>query len=336
MDLRYIQKLEPYAGRPDFDDPDDYDHVFDFSACPGRLMGQPFWLGGPRCDLHAVLRKTRSRRLVYDQHYHFDEHALRVIPAADPRARRFFVFLGCSYTMGEGIADSETFANRVVAGSAPANGFNLAMGGFGPNHALLLLRNGHKDLRLSGIHGTDGTAIYTHIDDHSIRLLGSVRYFGRNPFWPNDPDFELSGETLVHAGPFGTARPWTNALYRFLSASELLSFFWVDLPIFGRPQARLFAKVIAETRDILSDQFGVKRFIFSVYPGHRILIDRLRPELEREGVEIFDFSGIELHPLFRGREGFQGNGHPVPEAHRFYAELLLRELARRPAPQRHP
>jgi hypothetical protein len=280
--------------------------------------------------MHVVLRKRRSRRVVYDQHYHLDAHGLRELPATKPGAARFFVFIGCSYTLGEGVKDSETFANRIVAGSNPAAGFNLGMGAYGPQEMLVLLEQGPKDFRLSGIRGSDGTAIYTFIDDHIARLLGSVSFVRRFSVPRGSEQFALEGGRLVNKGRFDTARRWTNILYQLLGYSATFAYFRQELPRFGPYHARLLAKVVADMRDILRKQYGVGRFVFSVYPGERIYISRLRPELEREGIEIFDFSSVDLPELFRGREHLFGDLHPSPEAHRFYADLVLRELQRRP------
>lgn len=327
LDLDFLKKIVPYDRPHDYDDPDDYSRLIDLSKCSGRAPEPTPWIGAPNCDAPVVLRKKNSGRVVYSQTYHFDEHVLRKIPAAKPGLDKFLLFLGCSFTWGEGVTEEESFVNRITRAAGPVNAYNLGMGGYGPNVTLSLLKNGKGDLRLSGIRGTEGTAIYTFIDDHMPRVFASVNMIRRGHY-DYYPYYDLIGDRLVEVGDFGFARPLTNFAYGLIAMSEALTFFNVDLPRYGDRQMRLFARIVAETRDLLEREFGVKRFVFSVFPGEILYFDRLKPFIEKEGIEIFDFSQLDIYNVLNGRHTLFGNGHPSPEAHRLYAELVARELSR--------
>src|SRR5579885_675782 len=102
IDLSYLQGLKPYA-EPKFRDEPDYGAAYAFSDCKGpRLSLEPYAISAPGCRSHIVRRGKKTGRILSDVHYTFDSHGLRAVPGANPKARDFLLFLGCSFTYGEG------------------------------------------------------------------------------------------------------------------------------------------------------------------------------------------------------------------------------------------
>jgi hypothetical protein len=94
------------------------------------------------------------------------------------------------------------------------------------------------------------------------------------------PFFDLDEHgDLRYNGTFAQGRPFLTSLYHLLNPSETLKYFHADWPKVGDQQIRLFAALILDIRDRLKERYGIKTLIFSVYPGERRYIDRLKPIL---------------------------------------------------------
>ncbi len=327
--LEYLKNLEPYSGVQDFDDPDDYHHAFDFSHCVAKALKlDPYWIGIPNCRARVTLKKAHSHRTVYDTYYSFESHGLRVIPAAKSNSENFLLFLGCSFTWGEGVSDENTFANQITKGFSGFNGFNLGMGGYGPNSNLAVLENGKLDIRMQAIKGNNGIAVYTYIDDQLRRLLGSASWIGNSDSL-TDPYFTLRNQRLTRNGSFQSGRPFRTFIYSQLSKLALLRYLKLDPPGIDEADIEFFVSVIKEMQSILVSQYHVKRFIFSAFSNPSLYMERLKPKLEREGIEVFDFSTFPAYEITKGRNLNFGNGHPTALGYKLYSDLFLFEAARR-------
>jgi hypothetical protein len=97
------------------------------------------------------------------------------------------VFLGCSFTFGQGVNDSETLPYRV---GALSNSSTLNLGGIGYGiHQVYKIfldkfANTNNDGRLF---------VYTMIPDHVLRASGLYD-------WSPGPSFQLAGDSLLYAG----------------------------------------------------------------------------------------------------------------------------------------
>jgi hypothetical protein len=333
IDFSYLKDLKPFPTTPDWDDPDDYSETFRFKECPsGQMILNPYWIGAESCTSRFRLLKRRSRRVVYDTLYSFNEHGLRIIPAATPDAQRFLLFLGCSFTYGEGIEGDKIFPNlitqKIAQKNGPINAFNLGMGGYGPHLTDVLFMRNANDVRLSAIRGTDGIAIYTFIDDQLRRAVGSMTW-ARNEQTLSEPFFHYKEGRLTYDGSFEDGRPLLSKTYRILAKSATLSFFNVEFPSFGADEFKLFADLILDIKARTEKDFHVKTFIFSVFPGERRYASKLIPLLEKGGVIVFDFSNVDVQKMLGDRRYIYGNAHPSELAHRVYSDLFVYEAQKR-------
>ena len=322
--------MEPYHLAQDFEEPIDYKLSDAMTDCRHENQRQqdPYWIGVPNCRSRFTFRKQVRGRMSSDVHVSFDEVARRVVPTSKKDSSNQLLFFGCSYTWGEGVEDEETFANQVTSRLAiPVRAFNLSAMGWGPNHVLRLLQN-RNEPRMKGIQPGSGVAIYTFIDDHIRRVFGNRETF-RGPSHVNDPYYYLRDGRLVNGGSFESGRPLWSSILELLAHSELLSYFHIDLPLAGDQDFVLFAAIIREIRDTLKEKYGINTFIFSIFPGDNYYASRLLPLLQHEGVEVFDFSEVDIDGLMKGRNLLFGNYHPSPLSHRFYADLLVREMRKR-------
>ena len=128
-----------------------------------------------------------------------------------------WLFIGCSFTFGEGVEDHETLPARFSEQLGwEANVVNLAVSGWGAHHMLRMLETG----RLGGAGPPVKHVIYQAIPNHVVRAAGKAR-------WDLDgPSYRIYGDSIRFASPF-TKRDyfrlvskWFHQLWRKESASR--------------------------------------------------------------------------------------------------------------------
>ncbi|MEO8577443.1 MAG: hypothetical protein ABI556_12105 [Gemmatimonadales bacterium] len=104
-----------------------------------------------------------------------------------------WLFVGCSFTFGEGVEDYETLPARFSEQLGwKANVVNLAVFGYGPHQMLRMLETG----RLGGAERPVKHVIYQAIPHHVTRAVGRAS-------WDLDgPSYRISGDSIRFAGPF--------------------------------------------------------------------------------------------------------------------------------------
>lgn len=185
---------------------------------------------------------------------------------------------------------------------------------------LVRLRDEHLP---SQVPQRDGLAVYTAIDAHVARAIGSMHVAtslrGGFPYFRLEPDARL-----VQRGSFVSGRPWLQIWFDFMSLSQVLRYFNVDLPLrISDDHLELVAALIDESRKHYQTQFGSDRFYVLLYPQATVL-PRLKPHLDRRGLRYFDYTNMfdtETRPVV-----IEGDGHPTPLAYRLVAERLARDL----------
>ncbi|WP_204320533.1 hypothetical protein, partial [Klebsiella pneumoniae] len=77
--------------------------------------------------------------------YHFDATAARVTPSAEAGADTY-LFLGVSFTFGQGLADTEALAAQFTKlNGLKVQGVNLGVPGYAPNHLIRAFEAGLLD-----------------------------------------------------------------------------------------------------------------------------------------------------------------------------------------------
>ncbi len=116
------------------------------------------------------------------------------------------VFLGCSFTFGQGVNDSETLANKVGA-LCDRSTLNCGGIGYGIHHVYKIFLD-----KFSAANNSGRLFIYTLLPDHVLRASG---LYG----WSPGPSFRLAGDSLVYDGSLPVNR------YRFASYASLFGTF---------------------------------------------------------------------------------------------------------------
>lgn len=283
----------------------------------------------PRNDCQVRARKTGSEGVIFDCAYTLDHFHRRVSPVAPgPDRARFALFLGCSFTFGEGVNDAETLPAQFAAAAPDFMPYNYGCGGWGPQNMYLQVQQpGFR----AEIAQSSGVAIYTFIAHHVERAAGNLRLIGA---WDKPlPDFTLENGVLTYHGFFDESRPLQHRLGKLLNQSYFLTWRKLDYPTHRRGQdLALVAALCAATAQRLEQMFAQVDFYVLLYP-RTTEGDRLKPLLEKAGVRYLDYA-----PMFEPRRATGPDpynlydGHPTPLGYRLVAARLAKDLTPNPPP----
>lgn len=125
-----------------------------------------------------------------------------------------FVFLGCSFTFGTGVADTATMAYR-VGKQLNYNTVNLGGSGFGTHQAYQIFTHKYNQVP----DHKKRVFVYTLIPDHLLRAKCIYTWC------LNDPYFEVAGDSLKLLGPAykNTSAARSQVLVRLFSLNRALS-----------------------------------------------------------------------------------------------------------------
>jgi hypothetical protein len=302
----------------------------------------------PRRNFTATHVKTINSTPVYKTSYTMDENGLRIAPPYDRQnGRGSVLFFGCSFTIGEGVADSEAmpYVTGVLTHGRYAV-YNFGFHGYGPQQMLAALERGRV---ASVVTVPPRYIIYQAIPSHIERLAGLMTWS------PHAPRYRPAGGGRVRAeGNFDTVPDETrySRLERFWRAqgaigdtmSALLrrSFLYNRLVspfrTLSADDVRLFLDVVTQAKQIASASYPAAEF-------HVILWDNMfsRRDLLRflpMVLDGFQDRRIHVHRISDIIPGYDGavpdtryeihpyDAHPNAFAHRLIAEYVAKAILR--------
>lgn len=261
--------------------------------------------------------------VAYDVVYTIDNFRRRWTPEPhnrDPSSKpmqQHALFLGGSFTFGEGLNDNETLPYYFSQASG-YRAYNLGFHGYGPNDLLARLR---KEAFWEGMTEPRGLAIYVFIDNHILRLLGSASVYS----WARTKPYfiESADKTIVQRGSIAASRPITNLLYLLAGESEFLKFFKLDWPLVRLRDIEFFARIISEIKKEYQKYFRSQDFVLVFYPFNSFYSKFLIPYLEEEKINYLDYSRFQMDQRSNQRVYIEFDNHPNGEAN----QILGRQLA---------
>jgi hypothetical protein len=263
-----------------------------------------------------------ERKVIYDVTASTDAFSRRLTPVDHLEQRRkFLLFFGCSMTYGLGVNDDETMPFYVAQYASRYRPYNYGVSGYGPHHMLAQLQRGDLTKEVNENHGI---AIYTFIDHHINRAIGTMRVY--NQWEEHAPFYTLDAhDRLVRKGDFTSGRPLVSFLYWILGKSQILQYYNnITFPVSIREEhIRLTARIIAEARTAFQQQFPHADFYVLLYPGVRRGPD-LIPYLTQAGVKYLDYASFIDWP-HHGLTQADG-AHPTARGHKTVAAQLAKDL----------
>jgi len=263
---------------------------------------------------------VRGGQELYRARFSTDSRGCRITPHPDPGPRRkFLVFLGCSFTFGEGVNDDETMPAAAARLAPDHRVYNHGCSGHGPQSVLARISDPNW---ANQIRETEGTLVYTFIDGHVRRALGLMSVMQWNQIAPYYRVAE--GDRLERCGNFLTGRPFVSAAYWILGQSEALRAFDVDIPPRLTDSHFAFAaSMIEDAAREFREKFPRGRFVVMCHPRCRMAGLFIR-SLRSKHIQVLDYSlRAELED---SRYFIQGDGHPNGKGYEAVTRTLLKDL----------
>jgi hypothetical protein len=227
-----------------------------------------------------------------------------------------WLFMGCSYTFGDGVEDDETLPSRFSEQLGwNANVVNLGVSGYGAHHVLRLLETG----RLGGVAPPVKHVIYQAIQAHVARTAGRFR-------WGLDgPAYRISGDSVRYDGPLH-GRTFVR-VFKIAQRSDLLRFL-IDRLYFQRePTVReieVYARIVERAGALAKEKLGA-RFTVLYWDTNGQTTDPIFERLAATGLPIVRATSlVPLGELNKLR--IPHDNHPTPEVYRRLAAGLAAHL----------
>jgi hypothetical protein len=196
---------------------------------------------------------ARDSTVIYDVRYTL-KNGIRYTPTRSDRTDAYTVFLGCSFTFGEGLNDDETLPflfNQEVG--FKYNTLNYGFHGYG-THQVLAIAENILVTDTDVVSSKGSLVVYSFLYDHIRRAAGYSK-------WDvNGPRYEIEADRVVFKGSFQNSR-------NFLVAK--LSRFWKT--------SYLYKNVLDPTKGGVIER-DLKRTL--------LMINRIKTSLERNGLDF--------------------------------------------------
>jgi len=273
----------------------------------------------PNVEVEAA--RVRGDEVAFRARYRTDSYGRRVTPGP-AKAPYHAIFMGDSFTFGEGVADGETLPAQFAQHMPQFKPYNYGIGGHSvQNMYLHLMRPEFPD----EIGEDSGILVYTLLQFHLARTLGAMR---DTVAWADQlPYLTEEADGFVWRGTFAEGRPWTQRFYRLVSKSRLLAYAQIDLPIvWRRAHYDRLARLIVASKEAYLVHFPEGRFYVLVWPTSQGGT-QFQDSLTRAGVEVLYFP--ELFPDFEeAPEKYRfADGHPRALAHQQVGRRLAEQLS---------
>jgi hypothetical protein len=302
----------------------------------------------PRKNFTATHVKTINSVPVYKTAYTIDNNGLRVAPPSDSRnVRGSVLFFGCSFTIGEGVADHE--AMPYVTGLLTHGRYaiyNFGFHGYGPQQMLAALEQGPVR---SVVTEPPKYIIYQAIPYHLERVAGLITWF------PHAPRYRPTGAGRVTAqGNFDTVSdetrysgieqfwraqgPLGNAVSTTLRRSFIYDKLVSPFRSLSHEDVELFVDIVSQARDAAEASYPATEFHVILWDNmfrQRDFLRFLSPILDgfqKRKIRVHliadiipDYDGsvpnslYELHPY---------DSHPNAFAHRLIAGYVAKNIMR--------
>jgi len=297
---------------------------------------EPFPVLGYHAKPSSFLNERLTRRgvTIYTANYHTDAQSRRITPIKHEEQRDFFAaFFGCSVTFGTGVEDGETLPAQLGTYSDAYRPLNYGFPGYGLQQVWLQLTD--KSF-VETLPTGKGAVIYTYIDDHLNRLLGTPAVLtGWNYALPWLT--EENGQ-VRHTGTFRDRDLLRYYVCRYLGRMHVYRFLEnhlaaahpVQIP--GTAAMDFAARVIQDAADKLHAVRPETRFCLLIFPNCGSGGD-LRARIDSPLITVFDYSnlleetGLPKDELWYRDSAAYTWGHPKAAAYSYVAEQLAKDLA---------
>ena len=252
--------------------------------------------------------KQHNNKTIFQAIYSYNSDGRRITPD-HPGATEAVVFLGCSFTLGLGLNDEDTYPYKVAEMLGENyQVFNFGESGYGTHQALALIENGYLDeiaRKYDKMH-----VFYMNIPSHKERNAGQAS-------WDKDgPSYQMTLDGGVkHMGSFkeilGNDKEKKSLVFRRLNDNNFMK--------------ELHLAIIRQADRTLRDQYKSKLVVLDVYPSEDYM-----KTLSKDNIPILVMLPNADDAEFR----IPGDGHPNELATTVYAKRVVDYLSRSGQPRK--
>ena len=246
-----------------------------------------------------------------------DSLGRRTTPLPDSLPRpRYALFLGCSYTYGDGVSDTQTLPYYFQAMSPAYRAYNYGYMAYSPLHMLARLQQGTLEQEIPQ---KGGFAVYTLINDQLDRVIPATRWIeltqGKFPY--------LDEKNMQTEGIFADKRRvYTQAVLGFQGTGLQQIMKWGYPRTHTEAHYQLLVDIIKKSQEEYKRRFGNDHFYVVVFPGNPLPAETKRM-FDEKGIKYFDYSG--LMSLADAMLPFD-NAHPAPQVYEKVAQRLSQDI----------
>ncbi len=267
-----------------------------------------------------VKRELENGKVLYDVVYTFNSQHYRITPAHE-HAKKAVIFLGCSFTFGDGLEDHETFPWRVSEKlGKDYQVFNYGLSGNGTHHALNALQvNMEKFAAYDDI-----IVFYTAIDDHLRRFRHGPRYEIKDGLAVRNGDYA----PISYFWNKPALEPWFKKSFLFYKIAEPLKDY-LD-PLFDKEKRVDFMQTLVTTmQNNLQKKYPKSRFVVLAWPPRTFeLLEALPKNISLYNVEDWlpsfaaeEFKSGSKYVIYPGVDA-----HPTAYANELVSDALAKMI----------
>lgn len=270
----------------------------------------------PRSNFTGREKKWRAHETIYEVTYTFDALHRRGTPQPEGEKQQFALFFGDSFTMGQGVEDSETLPAQFAAREPRYRAYNYGCGGYGPQNMWVHL---HRQDFSREVPEGRGILVYTFIEPQLYRAIGAPQLLA---IWGKRlPCLQLNtAGRLEFAGLFQDAHPWRCTAASVAAQSQVVQYLGLLAPRLSEADYRFTARILAESRDQAEKLFETVRLVVLFYPAAQEQV-LLKQALDRENIEMLDFTHL-FETIQASGPLALGDGHPTGAGYGYVAEAL--------------
>ena len=270
-----------------------------------------------KANWHLQWQPSKSGEVL---NFSTDSLSRRIVPTKNDSLKnvrdKYALFLGCSYTYGDGVSDEQTMPYFFEQKTNQFHAENYGFMGYSPLQSLALFQ--HRNLRKEII-GQQGFAVYTYINDQIDRVIPASRWIelmkGRFP--------NLIRQSMVTDGIFLKKR---HILYDFVHWSgntNTAQYFRIGYPkIHNDSHYQLVIDILKKTKEEYQQQFKNNNFYVIIFPGSP-LDPSMKRMFDQSGIKYFDYS--KLLNLEKNYLPFD-SAHPKGEVYKLIMDKFYSDL----------
>lgn len=278
-------------------------------------------LSRPRPGQYSQTRTSLDGTLLYNVKYSIDSFGRRTWPNRKS-GERFIIFLGCSFTLGEGVKDEEALPARLDQLQSGFTVYNYGFHGYGPHDVLERVR---QEKWKDSVPEKHGIVVFVVIDDQIKRANASMTYvssYGQHHLYMK----EKQDGVFENVGAFKNAYPRLTNFYNWTSKLPLVEYFGIEFPLqWKKKHFERMVRLINATKIELEKSLTIDKFVVVEFPNSYLTASYFPKLLSDYGIFNLDYSNF-LAQKFNNAYMFLADGHPSPGINAVLAQQLYEDL----------